>query len=120
MSDKAEKSFFFKKDVPVCKSKTYFLGWVMGWGDKGFTTLKTDLSPTFYIHADVGLVFSLLGLRQGFYDFDNRQQYEADDSDRRYQPPCDKTIKMTCAQQRLRSAWASTQSDQSFHWALNR
>ena len=68
----------------------------MGWGDKGFTTLKTDLSPTFYIHADVGLVLPLLGLRQGFYDFDSRQQYEADDSDRRYQPPCDKTNKMPC------------------------
>ena len=29
------------------------------------------------------------------------------------QPPHDKTNKMTCAQQKLRSAWASTQSDQS-------
>ena len=30
-----------------------------------------------------------------------------------YEPPHDKTNKMMCAQRRLRSAWASAQSDQS-------
>ena len=37
-----------------------------------------------------------------------------------YQLPHDKINKMICAQQRLRSAWASAQSDQSLHCALSR
>ena len=41
-------------------------------------------------------------------------------SKKKNDPPHDKTNKMTCVQQRLRSAWASAQSDQSLHCALNR
>ena len=37
------------------------------------------------------------------------------------EPPHDKTNKiMMCAQRRLRSDWASAQSDQNLHCALNR
>ena len=37
-----------------------------------------------------------------------------------YEPPHVKTSNMTCAQQRLRSAWASADSDQSLRCALHR
>ena len=36
-----------------------------------------------------------------------------------FEPPHDKTNKMMCIQQSLRSAWASVQSDQSLRCALN-
>ena len=37
----------------------------------------------------------------------------------KYKPPHDKTSKMTVRQVKTRSAWASAQSDQSLHCALN-
>ena len=37
----------------------------------------------------------------------------------RYDPQHDKTNKVLCAQRRLRSAWATAQSDQSLRCVLN-
>ena len=63
--------------------------------------------------ADFGLAIEVQGDQQAWFG-----EYVGENL--QYELPHDKTNKTMCAQEWLRSAWASAQSDQILHCVINR
>ena len=110
-------AFTHQKRADDCEATRFRIAKQKG---KTWASLPVGLSPT-YLIADMNF-FSWFG-SQGLQNWQERDGTKTTCSlnalgpslgPYRYEPQQDKTNKLMCSQQRLRSAWVSTQPDQSW------